>query len=232
MTSVPSLLLPSSGNKGELLRPIYLVSKTSHHETEGVIHIPILSIHFLTPSIYFSQYDGIVVTSKQGALALSHYSLDWERLHVVCVGESTAQTMRELGVKHIETANGYGEGLLDVLALQKDHQKWLYCRPKMIASSWPSRARERGMVIDEVIVYETQCNQEMKLVEIASDAVLIFTSPSSIECFQERYTLLPTHRIVVIGKTTKNALPSGIESMQSENTSVESCVKMAKELAV
>lgn len=214
------------------MRPIYLVSKTSHHETEGVTHVPILSIHFLTPSINFSQYDGIVVTSKQGALALSHYSPDWDRLQVVCVGDSTAHTMRELGAKHIETANGYGERLLDVLMLQKDYKKWLYCRPKMIASSWPSRARERGIVIDEVIVYETLCNKEMEDVQIAMDGVLIFTSPSGIECFQERYTLLPTYRIVVIGKTTKNALPVGIESMQSENTSVESCVKMAKELAV
>lgn len=214
------------------MRPIYLVSKTSHYETAGVVHIPILSIHFLTPLINFSHYDGIVVTSKQGALALSPYSPDWDRLRVVCVGESTAHTMRELGAKLIEIANGYGESILDTLTLDKEHKKWLYCRPKMIASSWPSRAREAGVVIDEVIVYETLCNKEMEHVEIAGNGVLIFTSPSSIECFRERYTLLPTHNVVVIGKTTQNALPVGIKSIRSENTSIESCVKIAKELAV
>lgn len=214
------------------MRPIYLVSKTSHHETAGVIHIPILSIHFLTPLINFDDYDGIIVTSKQGALALSHYSPDWERLHVICVGDLTAQAMRELGAKHVETANGYGEGLLDVLTRQKDRQKWLYCRPKMIASSWPSRAREAGIIIDEVIVYETQCNQTTEKIEITPDAVLIFTSPSSIECFCARYELLPTYDVVAIGKTTQNALPLGCKSQLAENTTVESCVKTAKELAV
>lgn len=213
------------------MRPIYLISKTSYHETVGIIHIPILSIHFLTPEINFAHYDGIIVTSKQGALALRHYSPDWEKLQVVCVGDATAEAMHELGVKHIQIANGYGESILDALTCHKERQKWLYCRPKTIASSWPSRAREAGMVIDEVIIYETICNEAMEKIEIAANSVLIFTSPSSIECFKMRYEFLPTQSIVVIGKTTQNALPSGIESTLSETTSVESCIEIGLKLA-
>jgi len=63
------------GIRGSVLRPIYLISKTPH---SGVSHIPILSIHFLTPEINFDTYEGIIVTSKQGALALKHYAPDWE----------------------------------------------------------------------------------------------------------------------------------------------------------
>lgn len=165
-------------------------------------------------------------------MALSHYLPEWERLHVICVGDSTAQTMKELGAKHVETANGYGEGVLDVLTRQKDHQKWLYCRPKMIASSWPSRACEAGIIIDEVIIYETRCNPSMEKIEIAPNGVLIFTSPSSIECFCERYEILSSHDVVVIGKTTQKALPLGCKSRLAEKTTIESCVKAAKELAL
>ncbi|HEX5711062.1 MAG TPA: uroporphyrinogen-III synthase [Sulfuricurvum sp.] len=211
------------------MRPIYLVSKTSHHETAGIIHIPILSIHFLTPLINFDDYDGIIVTSKQGALALKPYAPDWKKLHVICVGEATAEAMKGLGAMHIEIADGYGETIVNVL--RKYCGKWLYCRPKMIASSWPQRAREAGIIIDEVIMYETQCNQTMEKIEIAPNAVLIFTSPSSIECFCARYELLPTHDVVVIGKTTQNALPLDCKSRLAEKTTIESCVEIGLKLA-
>lgn len=198
---------------------------------EGLIHVPILSIRYLTPEIDFTLYEGIVVTSKQGALALAHYSPDWENLHVICVGESTAQAMKQLGAVHITIADGYGETIFDALKSDQQPKRWLYCRPKMIASSWPSRARDAGMVIDEVIIYETTCNEAMEKREIADDGVLIFTSPSSIECFLKKYLFKPTHNIVVIGKTTQNALPLGVKSILSETTSVESCVEKARELS-
>lgn len=198
---------------------------------EGLIHVPILSIRYLTPEIDFTLYKGIVVTSKQGALALAHYSPDWENLHVICVGESTAQAMKQLGAVHITIADGYGETIFDALKSDQQPKRWLYCRPKMIASSWPSRARDAGMVIDEVIIYETTCNEAMEKREIADDGVLIFTSPSSIECFLKKYLFKPTHNIVVIGKTTQNALPLGVKSILSETTSVESCVEKARELS-
>jgi len=211
------------------LRPIYLVSKTSHHETVGVVHIPILSIHFLTPDIDFNLYEGIVVTSKQGALALNHYAIKWEKLHVICVGQATAQEVKKQGAIHIDVADGYGESIFDVSRQYRG--KWLYLRPKMIASSWPAHAREEGMILDEVIIYETTCNEAMEKLEIADDGVLIFTSPSSIECFLQKYLFKSTHDIVVIGKTTQNALPLGIKSILSETTSVESCVEKAQELS-
>ena len=211
------------------MRPIYLVSKTSYHETAGITHIPILSIHFLTPDIDFDLYEGIIVTSKQGALALKHYAPNWERLHVICVGESTAQEVKKLGGIHIECADGYGKSISDVL--RQYQGRWLYLRPKMIASSWPSHVREAGMILDEVIIYETTCNETMEKIEIADNAVLIFTSPSSIECFMKKYPLRSTQDIVVIGKTTQNALPLGIKSTLSETTSVESCVEIGLKLA-
>lgn len=208
------------------MRPIYLVSKTPY---EGVIHLPVLAISFLTPTINFSDYDGIIITSKQGAQALSAYTIDWNTLRVICVGEATAGAMKQLGAKHLEIADGYGETIFNVL--RQYQGTWLYCRPKIIASSWPKRARESGMIIDEVVIYETLCNQEMKPSEIADSSVLIFTSPSSIECFRQHYDILPTHKIVAIGKTTQNALPSGVQSTLSETTTIEACVKRARELA-
>lgn len=211
------------------MRPIYLISKTPLDQAMDVIHIPILSIHFLTPDIDFSLYTGIIVTSKQGAQALQYYSPDWTELKVVCVGESTANVIKELGACHIEIAQGYGMSILEVLS---PHQgKWLYLRPKTIASSWPSRARELGIVVDEAIIYETTCNEDIKELEIAQDGVLIFTSPSSIECFCKRANIVSSHDVVVIGSTTQAALPLGIKSTLSQEASVISCIEMGREIA-
>lgn len=197
---------------------------------DDVTHIPILSIHFLTPVIDFNLYDGIIVTSKQAAVALKFYMPDWNRLKVVCVGESTAKVMKELGARHIELAHGYGMSILEVLSPHEG--KWLYLRPKMIASSWPVHARESGIELDEVIIYETACNDDIKEIQIAQNSVLIFTSPSSVECFSKQADILPTHGVIVIGKTTQNALPKGVKSLLSAQTSIISCVEMARKIGI
>lgn len=88
-----------------------------------------------------------------------------------------------------------------------------------------------GKKIDEAIIYETSCNSQMEMVPIADDGILIFTSPSSIECFLQRYSFHSSHSVVVIGKTTQNALPSSIESFMAETTTIEACVKRAREIA-
>lgn len=193
-----------------------------------VIHLPILSIHFFTPEIDFNLYTGIIVTSKQAAQALKHYSPNWDRLQVICVGEATAEAVEALGASHIKIADGYGMSILDVLS--QDEGTWLYLRPKMIASSWPKCARESGIRVDEVIIYETACNDTMQKIEIAKNGVLIFTSPSSIECFCKREKILPTHDVVVIGTTTQKALPTEIKSILSAETSIESCIERAREI--
>lgn len=218
------------GERFFLLRPIYLISKTSYGNAVGVTHIPILSIHFFTPDIDFSLYTGIIVTSKQAAQALKHCSPNWDQLRVICVGEATASAVEALGARFVQTADGYGMSITEMLS---QHQgKWLYLRPKMIASSWPSYARELGITVDEVIIYETRCNERIEKFEIAPNGVLIFTSPSSIECFCKRTNILPTHDVIVIGSTTQNALPSGIKSIMSAETSIVSCIEKAREVAL
>ena len=212
------------------MRPIYLISKTSHSDTSGVIHIPILSIKFLQPLIDFSLYNGLIITSKEAAKALSDYSIAWEALDIVCVGEATAHEIRLLGGVNVTVAAGYGNSIIDVL--DKSKRKWLYLRPRSIASSWPQHARDMGNKIDEVVIYETTCNESMEAVEIACDGILIFTSPSSIECFLKRYSFASTYDIVTIGTTTQKALPLGIPSILSEKTTIESCIEMAQKLSL
>lgn len=211
------------------MRPIYLISKTPY---EGVIHIPILTISFLTPFIDFSGYEGVIFTSKQGILSLRSYSPDWNRLKCICVSESTAKSAREVGAIDVEVADGYGNSIPDVLGTKKRNGKWLYLRPKVVASEWVSSARECGFEIDEAIVYESVCNDDVSNFPVSQEGVLIFTSPSTIRCFLQNHKILSTQDIVVIGKTTQNALPSGVSSYLSNTTSIEAAVDLARQIAI
>lgn len=210
------------------MRPIYLISQTPY---PGVIHVPILSLRFLTPDIDFSAYSGLIFTSKQAIKSLQNYPDMWKNLPSICVSEATASAARDTGVKDIAVAEGYGESIPDLLVSKQSGGRWLYLRPKEIASEWVETAREKGVEIDEAIMYETLCNNGGELPDIDANGVLIFTSPSSIACFLARRSILPSHAVVVIGKTTQKALPPQIKSTLSEQTNVAACLKKAREIA-
>lgn len=210
------------------MRPIYLISKTSY---EGVIHVPILKTCFFAPDIDFSHYEGIIVTSKQILKALEPYSEEWKALPIIAVSEPTADVFRTQGCVITAVANGYGEGIEAIIREESLQKRWLYLRPEQVASSWAEEARKNGVKIDEAVMYKTVCNDEASHFEIEENGVLIFASPSSINCFLQNYSILATHSIVVIGKTTQKALPLGLSSSLSATPSIASAVELARKIA-
>lgn len=228
MISAPNPPQRSSGNKAHPLRPIYLISKTP---CPGVIHIPVLRISFLAPAIDFSRYDGLVFTSKQGIEAMKNYPETWKRLRCVCVSEPTAQYAREAGAREVYAAQGYGVQIPALLETLGHDAKWLYVRPREVASEWAETARFSGLSVEEAVVYETVCNPDAAGMKVAEDGVLIFTSPSTVRCFLEQYSFKTAHTAVAIGTTTLRAIPEGTEVYVSESPSVASAVKTACEIA-
>lgn len=209
------------------MRPIYLISKTPY---EGVIHIPILTITFFKPDIDFTLYQGIILTSKQSIIALEQYSSTWKKLPCICVSEGTAEAARQAGALTLHVGDGYGRSIPALMTREKLSGKWLYVRPKVVASDWMKRVSSE-IAIDEATVYETTCNDESAGMQIDENGVLIFTSPSSIECFLKYYTVLPSHTIVAIGKTTSDAFNGGKEVAISPEPSIASAVQFARKIA-
>ena len=208
--------------------PIYLFSKTPHSE---VIHIPILSIRYLKPSIDFSRYDAIVITSKETVDALEAIGTAWKHLPVLCVASKTAEKVRQAGGETLETGSGYGEDLAQIILENYPQQRWLYAKPVQAASDFSEHLRHEGVIIDDCSVYETQCNSNADMT-VKDEAVLAFTSPSAVGCFKKRFRFMPGHRICVIGKTTLQALPHGLHAQISETPSVDELVALAKRLAL
>lgn len=211
------------------IRPIYLISVTPPNDP-GIIHLPILETKWLRPPIDLTRCDGIILTSKNGIEALERIDPAWKTLPVLCVGKATKRRAEELGSEVLALSDGYGDGLYDIIRTHYAQKRWLYARPKVIASDFAQRLRENGIEIEEAIVYETLCRAEKITENIADNAVLIFTSPSALECFIGRFDFSPAQEIVVIGRTTQKSLLGRHAHVAPEPT-VASCIALAKQLA-
>jgi uroporphyrinogen-III synthase len=210
-------------------RPIILVSVTPSDDPD-VTHMPLLATKWLEPRLDLSRFDGIIFTSKNGIDALERIDPSWKKLPVLCVGKATRQKADALGATILDTADGYGDGVGELLRTRYRDKKWLYARPKVVASDFVRKARDSGIAVEEAVVYETVCRAEAVDDAIDANAVLIFTSPSAVQCYLTRFALHGTQTIVVIGRTTERTLQGHDVHVAAEPT-VAACIALAKQLA-
>ena len=206
-------------------KPIYLFSISSHPDA---ISVNPLNIEFFPPDIDFSQYDYFIITSKQIAKILSFYEVKKESLKpALCISKQSAKSYKTIGAEVLDVAKGYGDTLVEYIQNYPKETKWLYLRAEVVASDFAQLCREEGYKIEEKILYRSSCSQKVGEVEIAKDAILLFTSPSSVECFLNYHTFTVEQQIVVIGKTTLKKIPKGFSVSLAKEQTIESCMQVA-----
>ena len=209
-------------------KQIYLFATSKN---PNAISIKSLEVRFLNPKIDFSKYDYLIITSKQTVKALESYDKkDFIDIPALCVSVKTAAAYENFGGKILAIGDGYGDNLVKNINDESKDIKWLYLRAKLIASDFVQRCQNDGFKIDEEILYVSECSREIQDVRVSDDSTLIFTSPSSIECFLKNNTINPDAKIVVIGKTTAMNLPDGVEYFTAQKTSIDSCIELALSL--
>lgn len=206
-------------------RLIYLFSISSH---PNAVSVPSLTVTLLKPQIDFSKYDYLIITSKQVCESLKQYETQsYINKPALCVSQASAVSYEGLGGQVLATGGGYGDDLVGKIQEYPKDTKWLYLRAKIVASNFVQICQSDGYNIDEAIVYESDCSSEIYSVSVQEDATLIFTSPSSLNCFLKTHQFSADNTIIVIGKTTAKALPKGIKYHISEKTTIESCMELA-----
>ena len=207
---------------------IYLFSTSSHPDA---ININTLDIKFLKPSINFSKYDYFIITSKQASKSLQQYEYEeYISKKALCVSQQSANSFKELGGKILDIGEGYGDTLVEKIKSFPRESRWLYLRANIIASNFVEICKKAGYKIDEKILYESECAKDIENLKIEENAILIFTSPSSVQCFLNTNKIEKKHQIIVIGKTTAKALPKGVTYLLSEDKSINNCIDIAKNL--
>jgi uroporphyrinogen-III synthase len=206
----------------------YLFSLSTHPDT---INVKSLDVHFLNPKIDFSNYDYLIITSKQAVEALKQYEeSEYLQKKALAISKKSAQAFEKIGGTLLEIGEGYGSNISENIQRYPKKTKWLYLRASVIASDFVNECTSKGYTVDEATVYESHCSQEIQKTSIPQDATLIFTSPSSVVCFLKNHTISNLNKVIVIGKTTAKELPEGVDYALSGETSIESCVELFKNL--
>jgi uroporphyrinogen-III synthase len=207
---------------------VYLFSTSSHADA---ISINSLDIQLLQPKIDFSKYDHLIITSKQVSNALHKYDdKSYRDLKALCISEQSALAFEEIGGKILELGSGYGDSLVKTIKRYPKETRWLYLRAKVIASDFTQVCSWDGYSIDEMIVYESKCSQDILETKIDDNAILIFTSPSSVVCFLKRNKISSNSHVIVIGTSTAKALPKGVAYTISKKRTIQSCMDLSGEL--
>ena len=202
-------------------KKIYLFSISSHPDA---ISVNSLDISFFEPLIHFSNYDYLILTSKQAVKALKQYKKEeYIEKKALCISTQTAKSYEQLGGQVLELGSGYGDDMKAIIKKYPKETKWLYLRAETIASSFALELQEEKYKIQESVVYKSECSQSIQNVQVHENAVLIFTSPSSVKCFLKTHTIEQDKEVIVIGKTTAKALPKQINYMIAKEKTILSC---------
>ncbi|MCG3677670.1 uroporphyrinogen-III synthase [Aliarcobacter butzleri] len=209
------------------MKKIYLLNEQKYEDVEN---LEVFQIEYIKSDVDLKKYDALVFTSKNGVKAINSFNQYWKNISSYAIAQKTANTIMKLGgVVEFIGNSGHGNDFAYELKNVLKDKKVLYVKALKTVSNLPNILKENGIFLDEIIAYKTSCKKSNIILE--ENSIFIFTSPSSVECFFKQYSWKNSYKAIVIGKTTAEFLPSNVIYEISSQTSVEECIKLAKQLS-
>jgi len=210
-------------------RAVYLLSPTPK---EGTLALPMIDFSITAKSIDFSHSDTLMFTSKQAVVTADKIDASWKNYPCVAIGPATKKQIEDLGGRVIYYPKSfYGESLSQDIAQFFRDKKLLYLRPREVSFDSKGFLEKEGITLQEQIIYETSCIKYSSEDKLPQNAIIIFTSPSTIHCFLENFEWDESYTAVVIGKATKVHLPKNAEYIVADEPLINACINKAKEIA-
>ncbi|MBE0494942.1 MAG: uroporphyrinogen-III synthase [Campylobacterales bacterium] len=209
---------------------IYLLGTTPHPKAK---HLGVIEVCLLPLSFSCDGFDAIVLTSKSAVASLEASKISWHHLPVYVIGKGTQEAAQKAGATVAYVAKeAYGERFaLETISLLQG-KKVLFPRAKEVVSDVAGLLQKEGVLIHDVVAYETVCVPCETLSPPLGTSVMIFTSPSSVRCFLRCFSWDSSWQAVSIGKKTAEAFPKEIISHISPVQTVDACVELAQGLYV
>jgi len=202
---------------------IYLLSNIISNESD-IINFSVFDIHFIRPIIDFNSYDVLIFTSKNAIYSLEKFNIDYKNIPSYAIATKTAEILKSYNANLQYTGkSGHGNDFAYEIKDKIKDKKVLYIRAKKVVSDL-----RNILNCDEVVVYETVCKDQEKQNKVTINSIIIFTSPSTINCFFTNYKWHDSYTAVCIGKTTASYLPKDVKYFISNNTSIDSCIELAR----
>lgn len=210
------------------MNKIYLLNDDKY---ENVTNLPMIKINFFQKKIDLKSYDALIFTSKNGVRAIDKIDKNWIKKEIYSIGEGTSKEIKKYNANLVYTAkSSYGNSFALEIKERLKNKKVLFLRAKVVTSKLNKILKEADIKLDEEIVYETTCRdyEEEKLID--KNSIIIFTSPTTVNCFFENFKWDKSYKAVSIGKVTANSVPSYVNNIVSEKQTIINCIKIARTL--
>lgn len=209
-------------------RAIYLLSPTPREDT---LSLPMITFKSTVEHIDFTTCDTLMFTSKQAVVTANELDKNWKKYPCIAIGPATKRQIEDLGGEVIYFPKEfYGENLSRDIAAFFKEKKLLYLRPKEVSFDSKGFLEKAGITLQEQVIYETSCIQYTLDEKPQKDAILIFTSPSTIHCFFKNFDWDESYTAVVIGKATLVHLPPQVNYHIADEALISACIEKAKQI--
>ncbi len=207
---------------------IYLLN---NRKFEGINNIQIINIKPIKQEIDFNNYDALVITSKYAITSLNSFSKNWKDIPIYAIAPQTAKIIKELNgnVQFTGTKTNGDDFADELLAVLKD-KKVLYLRGEKQVSSLVDILNNYKILCDELVVYKSVCKKTSNIKTLPKNSIIIFPSPTTVECFFKHYKWNKSYKAVSFGKITASYLPPDVDSIINQNSSLASCIQEALKL--
>ena len=198
-------------------------------KADGVINIPLLEIEYLPQDIDLNKYNALLFTSKNAIYSINSFNKNWKNIPSYAIAPKTKKVIEEEGgIVEFVGKSGHGNDFAHELKDILKEKKVLYVRAKKVVSKLAEILKDNNIDIDEFVAYQTRCNDCIELISIPPKSIIIFSSPSTINCFFRHYKWDKSYKAIVIGKTTASYLPTDITYEISPTQSIDDCINLAK----
>ena len=210
------------------MNKIYLLNSDKY---DDVINLPMIGINFFHKKIDLQSYDALIFTSKNGVRAIDKIDKNWIKKDIYSIGQGTSKEIKKYNANLVYTAkSSYGNSFALEIKERLKNKKVLFLRAKVVTSKLNKILIEADIKLDEETVYETTCRayEEEKLID--KNSIIIFTSPTTVNCFFKNFKWDKSYKAISIGKVTASFIPSYVNNIISEKQTIINCIKIAKTL--
>jgi len=209
---------------------IYLLSPLVKKDT---IALPMISFTLYEEYLDLKNYDTLLFTSKQAVKSAYILNPKAKEIPALAIGSATAKTITSLGGILLYQAKAfYGKNLSEDIIQKFKDKHILYLRPKVVSFDAKAFLQKEHIFIEEKIIYETSCCTYTQKAKPLKDAIIIFTSPSTIKCFFKNFDWDKSYTAIAIGKATLEHLPKNIKLELASEPLIDACISKAKELSL
>ncbi|NOR54925.1 MAG: uroporphyrinogen-III synthase [Sulfurovum sp.] len=210
-------------------RPIYLLSP---EKKEAALALPMIEFKTLVDDIDFSLADTLMFTSKQAVKTAESVNPSWKKLPCLAIGAATKKQIETLGGNVVHQPESFYAKVLSQDIIRKfKEKKILYLRPKVVSFDSKTFLHKAGLHLEEKVIYETSCLSYAKKEAPRENAIIIFTSPSTIHCFLKNFSWHESYTAVVIGEATKKHLPQQVACKVADKPTIDACIAKAQSIS-